>query len=625
MRRARALAAAVVGGALCALAAPAAPAAAATAASANACQYSINGNYAQMPISVTTTASVVPDALYPSPTRVVPGQTVRTAAGTFDIQLPDYLARFGYGLGLLKPGPNTINAKVWIAIRATNTAERVRVVGPIDVAATTVIEADTIEGAFISATPFSYTAPALPELDWTAVGGDVAVSQAGEGALGTLPVGPGGAARATGGSAVIQLTFPQVPQASLVLDCRPGTVTEIAYDFMGPRYNPGAAAVADVVAGPQNLVCLDELGRLRSGADVNFPAGQTRELDPIAASLAGSAPAAFTPGVPFALTGARAAVTISGDTIATLGREPGLVAPDATYPLTAWVTIAASNTAEGARTVRVEGSYRPTGPNGAPAPWSPADVVLALPDTTWTPTGAGPVSFTIGPPGSMGPIEVTGSATGEPGDPVVATTYAASPYGGLVLRLGTERNGVTLDCIGGATRIANAAVPWSNLGRGAPPGGSAGRYAIVAHPDPAPFAVVAPPAPAGPPVGPPTEQPIAKPAPRVRPGKVVSSVLRVKKGRRLAVTLTCAGQTVTCRGTLSIRTAAKVRIGRRARVVALTKKLRYAIPARKRKTVSIALNANARTLLRTRARLAARVVLTPARGAAVTRKVTIRR
>ena len=127
---------------------------------------------------------------------VIPGDAVRTDAGTVDIELPSYLARFGYAVGLLQPGDNELPVSVWAAIRATNTAERVRLVGPITTTARTTITADPTDGRFISATPWTYTTPVVPALDWTAVGGDMVVSQAAAGAITQqLPVGAGGALR----------------------------------------------------------------------------------------------------------------------------------------------------------------------------------------------------------------------------------------------------------------------------------------------------------------------------------------------------------------------------------------------------------------------------------------------
>ena len=82
------------------------------------------------------------------------------------------------------------------------------------------------------------------------------------------------------------------------------------------------------------------------------------------------------------------------------------------------------------------------------------------PETTWTPTGAGPIRFSLAAPGSA-------SAAG--------TTL---PYGSVFLSLGTEGAPATLDCAPAAIAIANDAIPWSDAGRN----GSAGRYAIEANP-----------------------------------------------------------------------------------------------------------------------------------------------
>ena len=116
-----------------------------------------------MPVTLDATASIVPDGRYPAPTEVVPGQKLRTPAGTANIELPAYLAPFGYAVGLLQPGLNELPVKVWIAISATNTKERVQVVGPFDVTAT-----DDDHGrsrptttASVSATPWQYTTPAI--------------------------------------------------------------------------------------------------------------------------------------------------------------------------------------------------------------------------------------------------------------------------------------------------------------------------------------------------------------------------------------------------------------------------------------------------------------------------------
>src|SRR4029453_12478330 len=94
---------------------------------------------------------------------------------------------------------------------------------PIEVVATTTITVDHADDErFLSATPFEYTTPVVPEMTWTAVGGDVVFSQDTGGHLPALPVGTGDALRAVTGSVVIQAAL---PGASIYMDCRPGQTT----------------------------------------------------------------------------------------------------------------------------------------------------------------------------------------------------------------------------------------------------------------------------------------------------------------------------------------------------------------------------------------------------------------
>ncbi|WP_157591992.1 hypothetical protein [Solirubrobacter soli] len=307
----------------------AAPASAAT--TPNSCRYSYDTLYRDMPVQLSGAAPDVASA--------VPGDTIHTAQGTAGVELPSYLASFGYAVGLLHEGRNDIPVKVWIAVRATNTAERVQVVGPIAVTATTVITVDPADdNRFLSAAPFAYTTPVVPALTWTAAGGDVVVSQAHAGSITTqLPVGTNGALRTVTGSAVIDAQF--AGGASIYMDCRPGRTTGIEFDFAGPSYEPGPATPVATVAGPKNLMCIRP----------------DKTLVPVRGLLhVDGAPAEFTVGTPYVLPPA----TLETDTAAG-----------------AWsALVAASNTAE--RTQFVNGD----GP------------------TTWTPTGEGPIEFRLAPP-----------------------------------------------------------------------------------------------------------------------------------------------------------------------------------------------------------------------------------
>ena len=105
-----------------------APAEAAT--SPNSRRYSYDTLFRDMPVAIGTTLT--------APAEVVPGDAVRGEARTANVELPTCLAQFGYFVGLLQKGRNDIPVKVWIAITATNTKERVQVV-PIEETATTTI------------------------------------------------------------------------------------------------------------------------------------------------------------------------------------------------------------------------------------------------------------------------------------------------------------------------------------------------------------------------------------------------------------------------------------------------------------------------------------------------------
>jgi hypothetical protein len=618
----------------------AAPAGAATVH--NACAFNVDGYYRDMDITLADrTAAIEPSPpRYPAPTGTVvdPGQTITLPAGALTVQLPDNLPRFGYQAGLLAAGTNTLNANVWVAVKGTNTAEDVRVVGPIAVTATTTIQVDPTTDAYVSDTGFAYNAPTLPALSWTAVGGDVSFGQAGPGTLGSLPVGPSGTVRPIAGSVAIQANVGL--GVSFYMDCQPGATLGVnPTDGAGPTFTPGAAPPFDAtIKGPRNVTCLNAQGRLASGAAANLPAGLNREIDPIGVVLAATGNATeIAPGASYTLTGATARITIPADTATTLGRfedPPGtpLVVAAKSYPLDVWLTIAATNTVERTQTVRVSGTYALQPTAGSPGAWNAFETTVALPATTWTPAGPGRIEVSTAQPGSMAPIQVSGAAATDPLGAPATTAYTVTPYGSVVLRAGTERNATTLDCVPGAISIANAGIGFSNLGRLAPPNGSDGRYAIRAHPRPPVFAAttaLAPPAPPGPPAPPPPPPPpppTSAAAATSGPGKVGSSKLKAKGGR-FKVSISCTGSRTSCKGTLRVRSAARLRLTARAkaRIVTIARDATYTVAAGKRKTVTLKLSKDARRLLQRRRSLKVRVTLKPSRGAAVTRTLMLSR
>ena len=174
----------------------------------NSCRYSYDDLWRDMTITLDGAAGVATAA---------PGDVVALNGVTATAALPDWMARYGYNFGLLHAGPNEIPVTIWIAVAASNTAERVQVHEVETVAETTI---EVSGGEFQSATPFRYDVPPLPTTQWTARGGPIEFAQAGSGTLPELPVGPGGRLQKPRGGIYIKATL---GEATLGMDCVTGT------------------------------------------------------------------------------------------------------------------------------------------------------------------------------------------------------------------------------------------------------------------------------------------------------------------------------------------------------------------------------------------------------------------
>ena len=380
------------------------------------------------------------------PDRGRAGQKLRTAAGTANVELPAYLAPFGYAVGLLQPGLNELPVKVWIAISATNTKERVQVVGPFDVVARTTITVDPADdNRFLSRDAVAVHGAGVPALEWTALGGDVVFGRTPAATCRRCRSAPA-ADRTVTGSTVIHIAFPG--GGAIYMDCRPGATASTS------------TSRADVQAGAADAVrhrgrtaehVLPELGRPPGGRRARELPRRLRPRDRPDADRLGTSGAAaqYTVGTPYTLPATSLNAVLSADTLATLRSVGGLVIAGKTYPVEVGVTIAATNTAEGVQTVRAAATYTPTAGLGP----------VVLPETTWTPTGAGPLRFTLAAPGAP--------RQRAPRSRTAASSSRSGPGRARDARLR-----------GGGDRVANAAIPWSDAGRN----GSAGRYAIEANP-----------------------------------------------------------------------------------------------------------------------------------------------
>jgi hypothetical protein len=323
------------------------------------------------------------------------------------------------------------------------------------------------------------------------------------------------------------------------------------------------------------------------------------------------------------------------------------------FPLDAWVSVAASNTVEGFQTLPVKGYWTVNIQDATPGtPANPANytndavvatvepVVLSLPRTNWTPTGAGPVEFTIAPRGHMGIVQVESKGYDRVG---YNTPLNIRPFGSVYVRAQTEAYGASNDCIPGAISIADSTVaagqagllfgdvdpvnPDPAVGDPATPGayttsagvqkaiGTRGRFGFAQAPLPA-IAVAA---------LPPAAVPIAQPAPKPKPVALATGST-AKPSSSGAVTLKLTNPNTTdAKYKLSVKTVSKYKVGKTKKVVTVSSSKTITVKPGAA-NVKFTLSKTAKTLLKSRKTLKVKVTLTPvAGGSAVTKTITLKR
>ena len=576
-----------------------APAGAAAVTTQNACQYSYDGYWRDMPITNAGSAA---------PATAERGDTISLSGRTLNPTLPEWLAEYGYNFGLLEAGENEIPTTVWLATRGVGTEEGLKV-QRFETLARTTIYVDG-GGMFSHADPFTYDTPELAGTTWTAKGGKVAFRQAGAGSLPQLPVGPGGRLQQPKGSVFI---LAELGSAQLGLDCVPG-----GYDGEGASYVEQIASPFATVDVPA-FSCLSAL-----------PAATNRA--PVAVDLAGATLPAARKGVPYRFAPA-VDYRLPAAYLQTLYDAGRLKEGDNELSLDVTAAIAAGH-ASPADVELAGSSAEPVIVRVEDGNASEVAGRVRLAAGSWTPAGGGPLELAAGPAGALGPLDVEGRD-----EPV-------RPYGSVYLRLtiappAEAANHLSLDCVSAEAAVAGGTPPaYSEGGDQAPPAGDAGRYELDAYrldpfaiapllasvtptptPDPpTPPAPSAPPG-AGPPQGPP---PLAEPPTRAVVA-IPKGTLRVKR-KQVAIRLRCTGN-ARCRGTARLRSVKRLRVGKRGRkrIVALTAARSYAIPAGRTRTIKLRLGGDGRKLMAARKRLAVRVEVRPRGATTLSRKVTLRR
>ncbi|WP_354700061.1 hypothetical protein DSM112329_00323 [Paraconexibacter sp. AEG42_29] len=611
-RRRRLLVGGSLGSVLLVGALPAGPAAAASVITRNACEYSYDQYWRDLDITLQGQLSTAGARA---------GDTVTATAQAFDVALPGWLAEYGYRFGILKAGDNDIDVSVWVAIRATNTVEGTAW-QRLDGTATTTITA-LEDGTFVSASPITYAVAPLSPTTWTAKGGDIRIGQAPAGSLPSIPVGPNSSMRRPTGSVFIEARFGELLR--LGFDCLPGGFVGAGAGYEEAPAAPYATTTVpatECISGvPAGGVAATDVQVLAPASVGSAASGQLFSLTP---QLRYRLPQAYLQELRTAGRLRPGANTLGGSfVVAVDGTGTAPARRLATVPVPAGIVV----------TVPASGPITVSGGDATDA----VSVTVPLPALEWTATGDAPAQFTAAARSSIGDLTS-----------VAGTSGTVTPYGGLYGRLSfTTADGstqhVSLDCVSGRVDAGTAGVAYAEAGDR--PGGDQGRYAIRAFapdafaatrvtpatPPAPPVAVPDPVAPGGGTPAPPTvpAPPVVTPGPRpaVVPTKlrVLSVGLRSAQGK-VPVSLQCAGTVGICRGTVTVRSTAILRVGRTRKQVTVTRAVSYRIDPGYTKLYKLVVGRDGATVLRARRKLAVQVVARPAgKNAPVTRKLVLTR
>jgi hypothetical protein len=287
-------------------------------------------------------------------------------------------------------------------------------------------------------------------------------------------------------------------------------------------------------------------------------------------------------GAPVTLSGTYISATLP-PSLPKTGYDLGIFkAGHNSIPSRVWLAIAAAHATPPTQVREVSVTASTTiriGAGGNFVSGTPIVVRIPIPDTLWTATGEGPVSFSQAAAGSL------------PSLPVGINDTLVPVAGSILVKPKLANLRFLMDCQPGST-----AAPYKSLTPAL-----ASPFATLEVDSPLPAATAA-----------------------TRAASVASTKLK-RAGSRVAVAIACPAGASACKGRITLRSVAPVRLAGRSqtRVVALG--AAYNVPAGARRTVRLTLSRVARTLLRTRRTLRVRATLSPATGKAVKRDLTLHR
>jgi hypothetical protein len=268
-----------------ALVAPASSAAFPAVSFENQCQYSYDPYWRPVPMvfggKLTDEAGteLVSDASHPV------GKKIVLRDGTVSGVLPTWFLQFGFDSGMFGLGDTDLPVRAWLALKATNTAEGV--VAPIALNTVARAHIETTAAGQVDENRSSLTVVAapLPQLSWTATGGEVQVRQAVGESLPPLPVGRDGGAVRVRGSLYVEATL--AGDLKMYMDCLQATQVDQGATFadllpgsLGTFAVPGWAGTVDGAALADPVDADVVLGaappRVGNGQDVDLSGAALR-------------------------------------------------------------------------------------------------------------------------------------------------------------------------------------------------------------------------------------------------------------------------------------------------------------------------------------------------------------
>lgn len=521
-----------------------------TSSEPQVCQYSYDQAWRVVPVTIRGTLTDGGGSELAPGASIAAGSTVRLTGATVSADLPGWIGPFAYDGGIIGNGTTSLPVHGWIALEATNTVEGTT--APIRIDADAIAHADVQPGEAPSedSVVFEPVTASIPDQTWTAAGGDVLVRQAVGTKMAPIPAGRDGSLVQVNGSLFVAAELDA--NTRLFLDCLAGAQLDEGANHTDKLPDP-LSGIGFRVPGFTGAVDGDPL------------------VNPVDAQLENPGLFRAAAGQPATVTGTRLRLRL------TAAQRTAWLGAAGSASVSGDVTIVGDRSTAGQQTVTV--------PATAVSATGTGDVVIDLPATTWTATGATGV-------------DLRG-----------ADTLSLTAANGAVRTLTLTRNPLR------ATSYPFAYVlgpdPRTKFEDPTPPGG--GGVGTTNPP-----ALDGPKAFAPPPV-----------LTRRTTVKIATTTLKRSKGK-VKIRLTNLSKTATTAGKFRLVTTSKYRVGksRKKRAITLVGSKSFSLKKGRSVTYTVKLSKDATALLKTRKSVKAKLTVTPKNTKTqktVTKTLTVKR